>query len=352
MNSYKLKFPSDYTPLLNERETECAIGLIKNYFQREFASALNLTYVYGPIVVSAETGINDYLDGIMRPVSFTLRGDKPQEVEIVQSLAKWKRIALAYFGFHEGEGLYTNMIAIRPAEEIDNIHSICVDQWDWERVIIGKERNLEFLKEIVRRIYGVIKKTEIYICKQYPIFTATLPDKIIFLHTEDIEEQYPNLSSPEREDVITKEHGAVFLIGIGARLKSGKPHGDRAPDYDDWSTRTQRGKRGLNGDILVWNPVLERAFELSSMGIRVDPESLLYQLKSTAKSERVVLPIYLPEYHQKVIREEVPLSIGGGIGQSRLCILLLRKAHIGEVQFSVWPESMREACERNGIALR
>lgn len=352
MNSYKPKLPYGYKSLLTERETECAIQIIKTYFQGEFANALNLTYVCGPIAVLADTGINDNLDGTMQPVSFTLRGDETQKVEIVQSLAKWKRVALAHFGFHEGEGLFTNMIAIRPDERIDNIHSLYVDQWDWERVIAAEERNLESLKEIVRRIYEAIKKTESYICEKYPQLTATLPDEIVFSHTEDIEDQYPHLTPKEREDVVTKEYGAVFLIGIGAKLKSGLPHEDRAPDYDDWITPTIGEKKGLNGDILVWNPEFERAFELSSMGIRVDPDALLRQLKLAGRMKRRFLPIHLPEYHTKLLHGELPLSIGGGIGQSRLCMFLLRKVHIGEVQFSIWPDSMRAECERNGIFLR
>lgn len=352
MNSHEYKPRNVYDSLLGERETERAIQIIKAYFQAEFANDLNLTHVCGPITLLAGTGINDDLDGTMRPVSFTLRGDDTQKVEIVQSLAKWKRMALAYFKFGKGEGLFTNMVAIRPDEKIDNIHSIFVDQWDWERVIATEERNLEFLKEIVRRIYEAIKKTESHICEKYAQLPTALPDKIAFIHTEDLQEQYSHLAPKEREDVVTKKYGAVFLIGIGAELKGGRPHEDRAPDYDDWTTPTKRGKKGLNGDILVWNPLFERAFELSSMGIRVDSDALLRQLELATRGKQRFLPIHLPEYHAKLLGGELPLSIGGGIGQSRLCMFLLRKAHIGEVQFSIWPDSMRAECERKGIFLR
>lgn len=352
MNTYKPKLPYDHRPLTDEMETESAIQAIKSFFHTKFADALNLTYVSGPITVSADTGINDDLDGIMKAVGFTLRDDKTHRVEIVQSLAKWKRMALAHFGFRHGEGLFTNMIAIRADEKIDSIHSIYVDQWDWERVINDEERNLEFLKDIVRCIYEVIKATENHICTQYRSLTATLPEEIAFVHSEDLEREYPHLTPKEREDIVTKEYGAVFLIGIGAALASGQPHEDRAPDYDDWTTPTKRAKRGLNGDILVWNPVFEKAFELSSMGVRVDPNALVRQLRLAGRVKRSFLPIHLPEFHRKLLNYELPLSIGGGIGQSRLCMLLLRKAHIGEVQFSVWPDSMRAEYEKLGIRLR
>lgn len=352
MHQDKLKFPKGYRSFLSERENESAIHAVKTFFQHEFSTFLNLTQVYGPIILKAGTGINDELDGIMKPVSFTPHCDPNQNVEIAQSLAKWKRLALSYFGFDPGEGLVTNMIALRPDECIDNIHSIYVDQWDWERVIKPEDRNLLFLKKIVRSIYKAIKKTESYIYKQFPILHPTLPDKITFLHTEDIEDQYPDLAPNEREDIITKKYGAVFLIGIGAKLKSGFPHGDRAPDYDDWTTPTKRGKKGLNGDILVWNPILERGFEISSMGIRVDADALMRQLRVTGREKRRAIPYSMPEYHRMLMDNELPLSIGGGIGQSRLCMLFLKKAHIGEVQFSFWPDWMIEACERNGLPLR
>ena len=342
----RLKLSRQYNSFLNLRETEEAIKYIKDSFQVNLAKELNLTRVSAPIVVLGRTGINDRLTGVENPVSFNVR-DIHEKGEVVQSLAKWKRIALADYGFKHGEGLYTDMNAIRPNEILDNLHSIYVDQWDWERVINEEERNLEFLRNIVEKIYKVMRETEEKVCQRYKQISGPfLPDMIHFIHSEELEERYPNLSPREREDVICKEDGAVFLIGIGAELRSGKPHDGRAADYDDWSTETGKGKRGLNGDILVWNPVLGCAFELTSMGIRVDEESLLRQLEIKGELSKAEL-----DYHQRLLRGELPLTIGGGIGQSRLCMLFLRKAHIGEVQSSIWPDEMRDICKNNNISL-
>lgn len=342
----RLKIPKGYKSYLNLIETEKAIKEIKDSFQVNLAKELNLTRVSAPIVVLSKTGINDYLTGKEKPISFKIK-DMNEEGEIVQSLAKWKRIALANYGFKHGEGLYTDMNAIRPNEKLDNLHSIYVDQWDWERIISNKERNLEFLKHIVRKIYKVIKEAERRTCQKYKqIPEPFLPEQIYFIHSEELEEKYPSLSPQEREREICKEKGAVFIIGIGAKLKSGKPHEERAADYDDWSTKTEGGKEGLNGDILIWYPLLNCAMELSSMGIRVNRESLLRQLK--IKNELKKVNLY---FHQKLLRQELPLTIGGGIGQSRLCMLFLRKAHIGEVQSSIWPEEIKRICEENKVGL-
>ncbi|MDO9576237.1 MAG: aspartate--ammonia ligase, partial [bacterium] len=331
---------------LNLKETDEVIKYIKYFFQTNLAKELNLTRVSAPIVVLSRTGINDYLTGIEKPISFDIT-DMNEKAEIVQSLAKWKRMALADYGFKHGEGLYTDMNAIRPDESLDNLHSIYVDQWDWERVIKKKERNLEFLRYIVRKIYKVIRETAKEVCQTYKqIPEPSLPDEIHFIYSEELEEKYPSLSPQEREDAICREKRAVFIIGIGAKLKSGKPHDGRASDYDDWSTETVKGKRGLNGDILVWYPLIDCAMELSSMGIRVDEESLLRQLKIKGELDKTNL-----YFHQKLLRGELPLTIGGGMGQSRLCMFFLRKAHIGEVQSSIWPDEMKKICKNNNIFL-
>ena len=342
----------EYSPLLNELETERASAIIREDFQQRLEIALNLSEVFGPFVVPSESGVNDYLDGVMQPVRFRCAENRDRQVEIVQSLAKWKRLALAHFGFKIGEGLLVNMSAIRPDEHIDDIHSIFVDQWDWEMVIAPEQRELDFLKQAVSAIYEAIRGTEKRICEEYAAIRQSLPESIDFVHTEDLQARYPDVDPRERENLICREHGAVFLIGIGARLADGRPHDQRAPDYDDWTSETAGRRHGLNGDIFVWNPVLEKAFELSSMGIRVDPATLLRQLRETGTRERKLLPIYLPEYHRRLISDELPLSIGGGIGKSRLVMLLLRKAHIGEVQFSVWPGSWKEILGQQGIPLR
>lgn len=307
---------------------------------------MNLKRVSAPIVVLSRTGINDNLTGIENPISFNVT-DIEERAEIVQSLAKWKRMALADYSFKCGEGLYTDMNAIRPDESLDNLHSIYVDQWDWERIITRGERNLEFLKYIVREIYEVMIETEKEVCQIYKKIPGPfLPEQIHFIHSEELEERLPGLTPREREDAICKEVGVVFIIGIGAKLKSGNPHDGRAADYDDWSTKIGKNKRGLNGDILIWYPLLNSAMELSSMGIRVDKESLLRQLKIKGELNKVNL-----YFHQRLLKGELPFTIGGGIGQSRLCMFFLRKAHIGEVQSSIWPDEMKKVCKNNNIFL-
>jgi len=334
-----------YQPLLDLRQTEKAIRQIKEFFQLSLAEALNLQRVSAPLFVLADTGVNDNLNGVERPVSFPIKDMNERRAEIVQSLAKWKRMALADYGFGVGEGIYTDMNAIRPDETLDELHSIYVDQWDWERVMTPEQRTLGFLQDIVRRIYEVIRRTEQYIASLYPAITPTLPDSIRFVHTEDLEAQYPDLAPRQREDAACRDHGAVFVTGIGYPLRNGRPHDGRAPDYDDWSTPTERG-RGLNGDIVVWNPVLNRSFELSSMGIRVNGESLLRQLEMTGTMARRELL-----FHRRLLNGTLPQSIGGGIGQSRLCMLYLRKIHVGEVQSSLWPDDMRARLLAQGVPL-
>ncbi|MHB1295506.1 MAG: aspartate--ammonia ligase [Anaerolineae bacterium] len=338
--------PEDYRPGLGLRETESAIKYIKDLFERELSRALNLTRVTAPVMVPCDTGINDHLNGVEKPVRFRMTATD-REAEIVQSLAKWKRLALATYGFGHGEGLYTDMNAIRPDERPDNLHSLYVDQWDWERVIRPEERRVAFLKEIVRHIYGAIVRTERAVCAAYPQLPAPyLPEQITFLHSEELEALYPHLDPREREQAACRAYGAVFVIGIGAPLANGRPHDDRAADYDDWSSASEDGRRGLNGDILVWYPLLECALELSSMGIRVDGAALEHQLRAKGEESKRSL-----QYHRKLLAGDLPLTIGGGIGQSRLCMLLLRRAHIGEVQASVWPEDMAAACKARGVFL-
>ncbi|MBT3275107.1 MAG: aspartate--ammonia ligase [Spirochaetales bacterium] len=340
--------PTNYKPGLDLFETEKAIRAIKTFFEDNLAESLNLRRVTAPLFVQKGTGINDDLNGSEAPVAFRTTGNMDYEVEIVQSLAKWKRMALADygFGFNHGEGLYTDMNALRPSENVGNLHSIYVDQWDWERVVSSEERSISFLKTIVDRIYLVMRRTERFIYDKYLTIKPTLPETITYLHTEELAEKYPDLSPPEREFKATEEYGAVFIIGIGAPLPTGEPHDGRAPDYDDWISPGDDGRPGLNGDIVVWNPVLNRHFELSSMGIRVSPESMVKQLAIRGVPDRKEL-----WWHKRLLANEFPLSIGGGIGQSRLCMFFLRKAHIGEVQSSVWPESMRKECENAGIVL-
>jgi len=341
-----LTLPDGYVPLLNLKETEKAIRLIKEFFQTNLAFELNLMRVTAPLFVQAGTGINDDLSGIERPVSFPIKDLDNMNAEIVQSLAKWKRMMLADYGFSQGEGLYTDMNAIRPDETLDNLHSIYVDQWDWERVISEEERNLDFLKYIVKKIYDVIRRSEKYIAYQYSRIHPVLPEQLTFIHTEDMEERYPDMTPREREHAVCREHGAVFLIGIGSPLKNGQPHDGRAPDYDDWSTPVGEKYKGLNGDILVYNHLLDCAYELSSMGIRVDPDVLLQQLEMTGETQRKNLL-----FHKRLLNGELPLTIGGGIGQSRLCMFYLQKAHIGEIQSSIWPDEMIQECRQNNIFL-
>jgi len=340
-----LILPEGYKPFLNVHETEAAIKQIKDFFQGNLAKELNLQRVTAPLFVRSGTGINDDLNGVEKAVSFVVREDNTR-IEIVQSLAKWKRMALKEYNFEPGQGIYADMNAIRPDDVIDSTHSIYVDQWDWEKILKKEERTVEFLKGVVRKIYSVIKGTETHIGEIYAEIKPYLPDDITFVHTEDLLEMYPHMTPKEREDAVTKKYGAVFLIGIGGALNNGEPHDGRAPDYDDWITPTSGKHRGLNGDILVWYPVHNRALELSSMGIRVSPESMQKQLEIQNKTERLELM-----WHKMLMNEELPYTIGGGIGQSRLCMLFLRKAHIGEVQAGYWPEEMRKTCTENGIPL-
>ena len=336
-----------YESKLGLRETERAIKFIKDFFQDSLARELNLQRVSAPLFLRKGSGVNDDLNSIERKATFEIKDAGNTEAECIFSLAKWKRMVLADYGFEHGEGLYTDMNAIRPDEEcLDNLHSVYVDQWDWERVISAKERNLDFLKEIVRKIYEAMKKTEAAVDQKYPQIEPVLPEEITFIHSEDLVRMYPDIGPREREDEIAKKYGAVFIIGIGGALPDGTVHDGRAPDYDDWITPTGEGKKGLNGDIIVWYPVLNKAFELSSMGIRVNKETLLQQLEIKGALERKEF-----QWHKRLLNGELPLSIGGGIGQSRLCMLYLRKLHIGEVQASVWPEQMLKQCREAGIML-
>ncbi|HHW47153.1 MAG TPA: aspartate--ammonia ligase [Clostridiaceae bacterium] len=333
----ELILPKDYKSRLDIMETEIAIKLLKDYFESELAKELNLVRVSAPLFVRPETGLNDNLNGVERPVSFDVRGIGGDTVEVVHSLAKWKRMALKKYGFQRGEGLYTDMNAIRRDEELDNLHSVYVDQWDWEKIISREERNVDTLKDVVRKIFKVFKKSEEFICSHYPQLERILPEDISFITSQELEDMYPDLTPRQRENMIAKEKGAVFIMQIGGILKSGIKHDGRAPDYDDWE---------LNGDIIYWYPLLNKAFEVSSMGIRVDEESLLKQLKLAGCEDRKNLP-----FHKDLLEGRLPYSIGGGIGQSRICMFLLKKAHIGEVQVSVWPDEMIAACEKAGIKL-
>ena len=329
--------PPGYRPKLDLRATEIAIKKLKDFFEVELARALNLTRVSAPLFVRPETGLNDDLNGVERPVAFQVKDLDDATCTVVQSLAKWKRYALRRYGFRVGEGLYTDMNAIRRDEVLDSLHSIYVDQWDWEVVIPKEARNLETLKDIVRRIYGVFRRTEDYICGLYPVLSRKLPEEIHFVTAQELAERYPDLKPFERETEIAREKGAVFVIGIGKILSTGERHDGRAPDYDDWE---------LNGDIIFWYPLLEMAFEVSSMGIRVDPEALDRQLRLAGCEERRELP-----FHRDLLAGRLPQTVGGGIGQSRICMFFLDKAHIGEVQASVWPEEMLRACEEAGVIL-
>jgi len=333
----KVLVPAGYHSSLDLRRTEIAIKKLKDYFERELAYKLNLTRVSAPLFVKSSTGLNDNLNGVERPVSFDALDVKGDEIQVVHSLAKWKRMALYRYGFNPGEGLYTDMNAIRRDETLDNLHSMYVDQWDWEKVIKREERTVETIKSTVEDIYEVFKGTEEFVNSKYPEIDKILPEKITFITTQELEDMYPGLTPKERENAITKDKGAVFLMKIGDTLASGKKHDGRAPDYDDWS---------LNGDIIFWYPVLNCALELSSMGIRVDKKALLYQLEKEGCMERANL-----EFHKMLIDEKLPFTMGGGIGQSRICMFFLRKAHIGEVQSSIWSEEIIEECEKNAINL-
>jgi aspartate--ammonia ligase len=342
----RLIIPESYKSILNLKQTEKAIKLIKDFFELNLATELKLRRVTAPLFVLRGTGINDDLSGIERPVSFEIKDMDNAVAEVVHSLAKWKRMILADYGIALDYGIYTDMNALRPDEELDNIHSIYVDQWDWEKIIRSEDRNLDFLREIVNGIYAVMKRTEFVVYENFPDIAPMLPEKIHYMHTEELYREFPDLKPKEREDKAAEKYGAVFLIGIGHDLPNGTPHDGRAPDYDDWSTETINGFKGLNGDIIIWNPVLKSAFEISSMGIRVDREAMLRQLKLQDKEERKELM-----FHRRLLNGEFPESVGGGIGQSRLCMYFLRKAHIGEVQASIWPGEMTEHCRRTGIVL-
>jgi len=342
----KLRIPDNYSPLLNLRETEEAIRLIKEFFQTNLAFELNLKRVTAPLFVQSGRGINDDLNGIEKAVSFSVKDMGGVQAEIVHSLAKWKRFKLAEYGYGMGEGIYTDMNAIRSHEILDNLHSLYVDQWDWERVMSPQQRTLAYLKQTVRVIYAVIKRTELFVSYHYPQIEAILPREILFIHSEELERMYPELSPVQREARICREHGAVFVTGIGAPLANGAPHDGRAPDYDDWSTINEEDRSGLNGDILIHYPLLDCSLELSSMGIRVDPGALLRQLELRGETKRKELM-----FHSMLLNGLLPQTIGGGIGQSRLCMFYLRKAHIGEIQASLWPEQMIEQCAKNQIQL-
>ncbi len=331
----QITIPKGYVSELDIKETETGIKRVKDFFERELATQLNLHRVSAPLFVEPKSGLNDNLNGVERPVSFGIKEQDDKEVEIVHSLAKWKRLALKRYGFSKGEGLYTDMNAIRRDEETDNIHSIFVDQWDWEKIMGRQERNDSYLREAVKSVYEALRVTEKYMSNRYNYVKCILPEEITFITAQELENRYPKLTSKEREYEIAKEKGAVFIQGIGGVLESGEPHDGRAPDYDDWE---------LNGDIIVYYPVLDIALELSSMGIRVDEESMKKQLEIAGCPERGEL-----DFQKALLNGELPLTIGGGIGQSRICMFYLRKAHIGEVQSSIWPESIIEQAEAAGI---
>ena len=333
----KLIIKKDYKCLLDRQQTEQGIKLIKEFFQQNLSTELRLRRVTAPLFVLKGLGINDDLNGVERAVSFPIKDLGDAKAEVVHSLAKWKRLTLAEYQIKPGYGVYTDMNAIRRDEELDNLHSVYVDQWDWEKVITKEQRCEEYLKETVITIYNAVKNLGDYVNRLYRDIQTEIPNEIFFITTQELEDMYPDLTPKEREDAITKEHGAVFIMKIGGRLASGQKHDGRSPDYDDWE---------LNGDIILWNEVLDRAFEISSMGIRVDAEAMARQLKAEGCEERASL-----EFQKAVLEDRLPYTIGGGIGQSRLCMYFLRKAHIGEVQASVWPKQMIEECEAHNIHL-
>lgn len=335
--SDRLIIPKNYSTPLSLMETQRAIKKIKDYFQQELAYGLQLRRVSAPLLVDPAKGLNDNLSGVERTVAFTIKDMGEMTAEVPQSLAKWKRGALASYEIEPGQGIYTDMNALRRDEVLDNLHSVYVDQWDWEKVIRKEDRTEAYLKETVTTIYNAMKNLGDYVNRLYRDIKTDLPNEIFFISSQELEDMYPEMTSEEREDAICKEKRAVFIMKIGGKLKSGKRHDGRAPDYDDWE---------LNGDIILWNDILECAFELSSMGIRVDKETMLKQLKEAGAMDRAEM-----EFHQGIINETLPLSVGGGIGQSRLCMFFLRKAHIGEVQSAIWPEDMIKACRENGIYL-
>ncbi|MCQ2083111.1 MAG: aspartate--ammonia ligase [Bacteroidaceae bacterium] len=341
-----LIIPENYRPKLSLRQTEQGIKLIKEFFQQNLSTGLQLRRVTAPLFVLQGMGINDDLNGVERAVTFPIKDLQDARAEVVHSLAKWKRLTLAEYDVKPGYGIYTDMNAIRADESLGNLHSLYVDQWDWERTITEEDRNVAFLKRIVRRIYSAMLRTEYLINETYPELEPFLAREVFFIHSQQLLDMYPGMTAKEREDAITKKYGAVFIMGIGGKLSNGEPHDLRAPDYDDWSTMNEEGFAGLNGDLLVWNPILGRAMELSSMGVRVDKESMLRQLELCGQQQRSQL-----YFHKKLLAGELPLCIGGGIGQSRLCMLFLQKAHIGEIQASIWPEEQRRQCQAAGIQL-
>ena len=341
-----LIIPKDYKQTLLPETTELAIQVLKRTFQEKLSRELQLRRVTAPLFVLTGTGINDDLSGIERAVKFPIRCMGDKYAEVVHSLAKWKRMKLASYRIAPGYGLYTDMNAIRSDEDLDNLHSLYVDQWDWEKTINAKDRNIDYLKRTVRSIYTILKEIEMIVYEQFPHITPTLPEEITFLHSEELLQMYPNISPRDREMKAAEKYGALFLIGIGGLLSNGEKHDGRAPDYDDWSTPNEDGYMGLNGDIVLWNDVLKVSFELSSMGIRVDKEALLRQLEISGCTDRKGLT-----FHKALLNDQLPLSIGGGIGQSRLCMFFLQKAHVGEVQASIWPEEQMKICEQNNIFL-
>ncbi|MDD6209609.1 MAG: aspartate--ammonia ligase [Bacteroidales bacterium] len=343
--SYLIK-PQGYKALLNVNQTEMGIKQIKDFFQQNLSSELRLRRTTAPLFVLQGMGINDDLSGVERAVTFPIKELNDAKAEIVHSLAKWKRLTLNIHQIEEGYGIYTDMNAIRSDEELGNLHSLYVDQWDWELVMPKNSRNLAYLRQIVRRIYAAMVRTEYMVYEMFPVIKPILPQDITFIHSEELLQLYPDKSPREREDLIAQKYGAVFIIGIGGKLSNGEIHDNRAPDYDDWSTVNEDGYKGLNGDLIVWNSVLERSVELSSMGIRVDKETMELQLKERNNEDRRNL-----FFHKKLLNGELPQSIGGGIGQSRLCMFYLRKAHIGEIQSSIWPEDMRREASEAGIHL-
>ncbi len=343
----RLIIPKDYQAALTLQQTEIAIKIIKDFFLSSISTELRLRRVTAPLFVLKGLGMNDELSGVERPVTFHIKDMAEAEAEVVHSLAKWKRVTLADYEVASGYGIVTDMNAIRADEELDNLHSLYVDQWDWERVMNKDQRTIDYLKNIVERIYNAILRTEYHVCETYPQIKPFLPERITFIHAEELLQRYPDLTPKEREDAICKEYGAVFIIGIGSVLSNGEKHDGRAADYDDYSTiDEQTGLAGLNGDLIVWYPILERAIELSSMGIRVDKEALERQLAESGKEERKAL-----YFHRRLIEGSLPQTIGGGIGQSRLCMVLLHKAHVGETQSSIWPDEMRRQCQELGMSL-
>ena len=340
-----LVIPEGYRNLLGSIEnTEKAIKAVKDMFQDNLSAQLALLRITAPMVVMSGMGLNDDLNGVENPVSFSVRDMQGRNAEVVHSLAKWKRLKLAQMNVPPGRGIYTDMNALRPEEDLDNIHSIYVDQWDWEKVITRGQRTLDYLKKTVRMIYEAIKVTENKLYVEFPQIEPMLPEDIHFIHSEELLQMYPDMSPKERENAVTRQYRAVFIIGIGAELSDGRPHDGRSADYDDWSTVNEEGYMGLNGDLLLWNPILESAFEISSMGVRVDEDALRRQLDMRGEADKTGLL-----YHRMLLEGKLPYTIGGGIGQSRLCMFLLRKAHIGEIQSSVWPEEMRLLCHNAGI---